>query len=327
MVVVAGDGTVAALGPAGEVHLPDGLLALGGAGCWVGPGVVDAHVHLAFGDAAEMLAGGVVAVRDLGAPEALVTELRRRNGPPAVQLSGPVLTAPGGYPSTTWGAAGFAGFLTDPDAAQAAVRRLVEDGVDVVKVAVEPAGGLPVPGPAELTAVVRTAHEAGLRVVAHALTAGAVQRVLDAGVDELAHTPTERLDDALVERVAEAGIAVVSTLQTLVSQDGEGGATARNASVLHAAGVTLAYGTDLGNAGTRPGVDPRELDRLAAAGLGRRGALRAATEVSGGLLGRSGRLAVGEPAEAVVLPADPAVSPEAWRLPVAVVSGGRLLAA
>jgi imidazolonepropionase-like amidohydrolase len=191
----------------------------------------------------------------------------------------------------------------------------------------EPAGGVPVPAPATVRAVVRAAHDAGLPVTAHALEAEMVARALDAGVDELCHVPVERLDDALVERVAAAGIPVVSTLQTFFST-GQGADAARNASALYRAGVTLVYGTDLGNAGTRTGVDPRELDRLADTGLGRLGALRAATEVAArayGVRGRSGRIAVGHSAALVVLTTDPLVEPWAWRSPTAVVADGRAL--
>ena len=111
VVVVGGDGTVLALGPAGEVALPADLPAV--EGVWVGPGVVDAHVHLAFGAPDALLAGGVVAARDLGAPHGLVAELRARSGPPVLRLAGPVLTAPGGYPSRSWGADGFSLGLDD----------------------------------------------------------------------------------------------------------------------------------------------------------------------------------------------------------------------
>ena len=177
------------------------------------------------------------------------------------------------------------------------VRGLAGDGVDLVKVAVErgPDGAWPVPSTAVLRVVVEAAHGAGLKVVAHALTAEAVGRVLDAGVDELAHIPAERLPEAVVDRVAAAGVPVVSTLQTFFS-GGEGRGAAANAAALHRAGARLVYGTDLGNAGTRTGVDPRELDRLADAGLGRLGALRAATEGSAGVAGvrlRTGLLRAG----------------------------------
>jgi imidazolonepropionase-like amidohydrolase len=175
--------------------------------------------------------------------------------------------------------------------------------------------------------VVDTAHRFGLPVVAHALTADMVARALDAGVDELAHTPVQRLTEPMVDRIAAAGIPVVSTLQTFFS-GGQGRAAAANAADLHRAGVPLVYGTDLGNAGTRTGVDPRELDRLADAGLGRLGALRAATELaarSAGVRGRTGRIEVGRPAELVLLRGDPLVEPGVWRYPAAVVADGRLI--
>ncbi len=322
VVVVGPDGVVAAAGPG--LAVPAGVRLLGGA--WVGPGIVDAHVHLAFGGPSLELAGGLVAVRDLGAPPADARRWQATDAP-QVTAAGPVLTAAGGYPSTSWGAAGFAAFLGDRP--RVTVRDLVADGVDLIKIALEPGGGLPVPAPAALRAVVVAAHEAGVAVTAHALTVAMVERALDAGVDELAHTPVEPLPSALVDRVADAGIAVVSTLQTFYA-GGVGGGAGRNAAALHAAGVRLLYGTDLGNGGTRPGVDPRELDRLADAGLGRAGALLAATAGSAGAAGFAGRagdgtIRVGAPARIVLLDADPLVEPAAWRRPRAVLAAGRLL--
>ena len=330
-VIVAADGTVAAMGPAGHVAVPADLRVVGGPGQWIGPGVVDAHVHLAFGDPATLLSAGVIAVRDLGAPPEQARAWRTRARPPAgwptVAVTGPLLTAPHGYPSQSWGAAGFTVGVPSPDAAAALVRQIAARGVDLIKIALEPAGGAPVPDRATVRAVVRAAHEAGLPVTAHALTAEMVARALDAGVDELCHTPVERLGEDTVERIAEAGIHVVSTLQTFFS-GGQGTDAARNAAAFVRAGVRLVYGTDLGNAGTRPGVDPRELDRLAAAGLGRLGALRAATHVGArahGVRGRTGRIATGELAALVLLTGDPVVEPWAWRAPVAVVADGRML--
>jgi imidazolonepropionase-like amidohydrolase len=334
VVVVDPGGRIAALGPAGAVRLPAGLRVLGGADCWIGPGVVDAHVHLAFGTAEEALRGGVVGLRDLGAPrtDALLWRTGHRRPPagrPHIGVAGPILTAPGGYPSRSWGENGFAAFVANPAAARQAVRHLAGDGVDLVKIALEPGADdrWPVPPPAVVRAVVEAAHDAGLRVTAHALTVEMVGRAVDAGVDELAHTPVQRLPEPLVDRIAAAGIWVVSTLQTFFT-GGLGRDAAANAAMLHRAGVPLVYGTDLGNAGTRPGVDPRELDRLADAGLGRLGALRAATERASRLLGvrgRTGALTRGQPAALVLLSGDPLVEPGVWRSPRAVLCDGRLL--
>jgi len=334
VVVVDRDGRIAALGPTRAVRLPYGLRTLGGPGCWIGPGMIDAHVHLAFGGADEALRGGVVAVRDLGPPR--TDALRWRTGhrpPPAgrpyVGVAGPMLTSPGGYPSRSWGAGGFAAFVRTPASARQVVRHLAGDGVDLVKIALEPGAERrwPVPPPPVVRAVAEAAHDAGLRVVAHALTVEAVARAVDAGVDELAHVPSERLPEPLVDRIAAAGIWVTSTLQTFFS-GGVGRDAAANAAALYRAGVPIVYGTDLGNAGTRPGVDPRELDRIADAGLGRLGALRSATEWAArvaGVRGRSGLLVRGEPAALVLLAGDPLVEPGVWRRPRAVLCDGRLL--
>lgn len=326
-VIVDGSGSIAAMGP--DPDLLEGLPVLGGEGCWVGPGLIDAHVHLAFGGADAALSGGVVAVRDLGAPPDLAHAWRTTDRPPAgsarVSVAGPVVTASGGYPSRSWGAGGFATFADTAAQARTVVGQLAALGVDVVKVALEPVGGAPVPELSALRGLVDAAHAIGLPVTAHALTAGMVGRALDAGVDELAHAPVERLSDAVVERISSAGIAVVSTLQC--HSGGLGRGAAANAAALHQAGVPLLYGTDLGNAGTRPGADPRELDRLADAGLGRLGALRAATEGSAsacGMRAGSGRLEVGAPAALVLLGGDPLVKPRVWRSPLAVCADGHL---
>lgn len=259
---------------------------------WVGPALHDAHVHLAFGTVEEMRRGGVATMRDLGAPPALAREVRGDG----VTVAGPLLTAPGGYPSNSWGAAGFARFVADPEDARRAVREL---DADVVKVALEPAGGQPVMDGETVRAIVDAAHDRGLSVTAHALSEPMVLRALDAGVDELCHTPCEPLSEHAVERIAAAGVTVVSTIETL------GGAAPANAKALHEAGVPLVYGTDLGNAGTRPGVDVRELRRLADTGLGMAGALAAATRP----------VRAGERARLVLLDADPVVDDTTWERP------------
>jgi imidazolonepropionase-like amidohydrolase len=123
-------------------------------------------------------------------------------------------------------------------------------------------------------------------------------------------------------------VSVISTLQTFVD-GGEGAAALANATALVAAGVPLRYGTDLGNVGTRPGVDARELDRLTDVGLGRMGALRAATvgaAAAPGVRGGDGTLTVGRLADAVVLDADPLHQPEQWLRPRAVLVAGRIVA-
>ncbi|WP_322762252.1 amidohydrolase family protein [Frankia sp. Cr2] len=225
--------------------------------------------------------------------------------------------------------------VDSPARARRAVTSLAADGVDLIKVCLgggegtAPSRRSPLPY-SELAVVVQAAHAAGLPVTAHALTVTAVELALRAGVDELAHVPLELLPPETVGRIAAAGVPVVSTLQC---HSGAGPAPGRNAALLHRAGVPLIYGTDAGGAGNRPpGVDPRELDRLAYAGLGRLGALRASTSGSARAAGfdgqrPSGRIEVGGYAAVVGLPADPLVEPAAWRHPTVVVNGQRIITA
>jgi imidazolonepropionase-like amidohydrolase len=339
-VIVDGSGVVAAIHRGERPQLPHELLVLGGPNHWVLPGIVDAHVHLGFDPIAgddhpggvSGLETGLVGVRDLGAPLRLAGAWQTGHRPPApgapfVAVSGPILTAIDGYPSRGWGAEGYAEFVSSPVHARAVVRELASQGVDLIKVALEAGDGQwPVPAPPVVRAIVETAHGLGLAVVAHALTADLVGRAIDAGVDELAHTPTERLTESMIERIVRSGVSVTSTLQTFFSA-GTGREAAANAADLIAAGVRVRYGTDLGNTGTRPGVDPRELDRLADTGLGRLGALRAATEWSAtapGMRSRTGRLTVGGQAALTLLPFSPLAEPGVWRTPSAVYADRRL---
>ena len=320
--VVSPDGVLVDVGP--STGSPVGQLV---EGAWVGPALVDAHVHLAVASPDDIVHLGVGAVRDLGAPLLHAQEWRAGVGP-VVAVAGELITAPGGYPMNSWGADGFGWPVRDAADASAAVRRLVEGGVDLVKLALEPADGQPVPDLPTCRALVDAAHAAGLAVTCHALNALMVTRALDAGVDELCHTPTEPLASELIERIAASGVPVVSTLQTHV--DGGAGAGAiSNAHALVAAGVAMVYGTDLGNTGTAPGPSSAELELLAEAGLGREGALRAATSGAAAAAGLTGRVdvtvAVGARTVLVVLTDDPLLDPTAWHRPVAVVAGGRVV--
>ena len=309
-VVVDESGSVAAVGPATEVEAPFGAERISAG--WIGPGLSDAHVHLAFGNPEDMVAASVVAVRDLGAPPVDAARWRRLAAP-RVTVAGPLLTAPGGYPSRSWGSEGFAAFVDEAEQATRLVTGLAAQ-VDVVKLALEPNGG-PVPDAEVATAVVEAAHAAGRDVVCHALTVEMVERALDAGVDELAHTPTELLPADVVDRIAAAGVGVVSTLHTFV-KGGAGAHALANAAALVAAGVAVRYGTDLGNTGIVAGADPKELQLLAdEVGLGADGALRAATTP----------LVVGSPAGVVALDRDPREDTKEWRRPRSVLVGRMLL--
>ena len=126
-IVINPAGRIASYGPAQQLPTPIGYAVHGAPACWIGPGIVDSHVHLAFGSAEEMLAGGVVAVRDLGTSPTVDAQIRH-DPPIPIVTAGQIITASGGYPSLTWGSNGFARFLDDPLGAATAVRELVRSG-------------------------------------------------------------------------------------------------------------------------------------------------------------------------------------------------------
>lgn len=238
------------------------------------PAGADRHVHVGLGDPVAIVRGGVTAVRDLAWPTdrifplADASEMPGFNGP-FIRAVGPMLTAPGGYPTqASWAPAGTGLEVTDVDAAAAAVEDLVARGAVAIKVSLNAEAG-PTPSDAVLAAICDAAAEHEVPVTAHAQGAGQVARALGAGVGELAHTPwTERLDDATIAAAA-ARQRWVSTLD--IHGFGQDTPELRcaldNLARFHRAGGEIVYGTDLGNGPIPPGVHVDELRWLRAAGL------------------------------------------------------------
>jgi imidazolonepropionase-like amidohydrolase len=250
-----------------------GVRAIDARGLILVPALIDAHVHLSVaGDPAiisqEQARRGVAAVLDLGAPERV---LPLRHPPLSICFAGPLLTAPGGYPTRSWGANGEGLELATAEEARAAVRRLGEKGVRFVKLAFDPR--FPLLAPQVASAAADEAHRLGLLVAAHALDVESVRQALDAGADVLAHTPRDPLPADLLARMN--GRWVISTLRVF-------SVAPERLRALHAAGARVAYGTDLGNENTVPGIDAAELELLASAGVD---PLAAATSSAAALLG------------------------------------------
>ena len=136
---------------------------------------------------------------------------------PTLLVAGPALTTPGGH---RWFPGGQ---CQGSDDLVAAVARLDEAGVDVIKVMAT--GGNLTPGsdphesqfgPDELRAVVEAAHAAGLPVAAHAHGTQGVSDALDARVDTIEHCSFMTADGVaedptLVGRLASSGITVSIT--------------------------------------------------------------------------------------------------------------------
>ena len=206
VVLVAGE-RILAVGSRGEVAVPQGTPVIDTSGMSVLPGLMDMHVHLMilghadyehwdktyrerFRDeimpiaARQLLVSGVTTARDLGAPLEDILAVKRRieRGEipgPRLYVSGPFIQHRpyAEYEAfVRWGVDG-------PEDARSKVQRVVDAGVDVVKLIDQDQLT-----EAEVAAVVETAHKAGRPVVAHAHREDEIRVGLKHGVDCFEHT-------------------------------------------------------------------------------------------------------------------------------------------
>jgi imidazolonepropionase-like amidohydrolase len=317
LAVLCEGGSIAAVGP----HISGDAEALDVDG-FVMPAAADRHVHIELSDPAAVLMRGVTAVRDLAWPAERIfpladaSETASFNGP-LIRAVGPMLTAPGGYPTLAgWAPEGTGRPVDGPEEAAAAVRELAAAGATAIKVSLNAEAG-PTPGDAELMALCEAAREMDLPVTAHAQGAGQVERALGAGIDELAHTPWTRLSDDVIEAAARR-MRIVSTLDILSfgRDTPELSVALDNLRRFRDAGGAVIYGTDLGNGAISPGIHTRELHLLARAGL-----------TNDAILGTLMRapLESGAPADLIVLGADPIADLRAFDDIRLVVRAGRVV--
>ena len=210
------------------------------------PGLVDCHVHLVgIGDgragdelallpdevltlqaarnARAHLYSGVTTVRDCGAKNQTTFMLRHAMemgitpGPRLVLCGRPVAIV-GGHLSY------FGVQATGADECRAAVRRLIKEGADFIKVTAT--GGTtrtsfplrPSFTPEELGAICNEAHKFGKHVCAHCSSSQGMTNALDAGADTIFHAIFKEPDGAtrfrpeIAERIVSQGVYVNSTL-------------------------------------------------------------------------------------------------------------------
>ena len=330
------------------------------------PGLIDAHQHLTWNcstdpvgwhessddadllakakeNASRTLAAGVTTVRDLGSRGGVMLGLRGECAAdpaagPTLLVSGPPLTTLGGHCYFLGGECrDIRGLMTE-------VRRQADLGVDVVKVMAT--GGNVTPGSlphesqfglAELVAIARVAHDAGLPVAAHAHGAQGVADALDAGVDSIEHCSFMTADGigdepALVNLLASSGVPIVLTAGNLPGPMPP--AIAARLPLMQAhlrglldAGVNCIVATDAGVGPPKPhDVLPHAVLQVHdLTGMSIEAILRMCTSHAADVLGlgdHAGRLTAGRPADVLVVAGRLDREPEAILRPVRVLRAG-----
>jgi imidazolonepropionase-like amidohydrolase len=330
------------------------------------PGLIDCHVHVTsqfdggnpiaeavtqtkFDSAVKSTAyarhtllAGFTSVRDVGADTGVVVALKNAIAKgivegPRMWVAGSPLGPTGGHsdrhnglnPEISW--PGMTDNIVDsPEDARRIVRRLRQDGVDLIKIM--PSGGVLSIGDDpnrqlmaddEIAAVIQTAHSLGLKVAAHAHGKKAIDAAVRLGVDSIEHG--SYADEESYKLMKEHGTYLVPTLlvaQTVydlakthpeqLNPSSAAKAIAvtprikKNLHDAYVAGVKIAFGTD--QALAPHGTNAREFALMVEAGMAPADAIIAATGSAADLIGDAqdiGSVRAGRYADLVAVNGDP----------------------
>ena len=295
------------VGPRDTVSLPDGAQAIELEGATMLPGLINAHVHNAYDrrNLEKWARAGVTTVRDLGAPTGepyFATRDRLRADPryARVVAAGPIVTVPEGYPIAGNNFPSLT--VTSPEDAKEKIDRLIDDGAEVIKVAIASDAG-PILSPQEAAAIVERAHARGIPVSAHATELVDLKRALAAGVDDVNHMAVDHVPNQVIRQMVDVGVSWVPTFDAL------GGRGLDNLRRFIRAGGRVALGNDAGYLrGLEIGMPMEEIAWMDKAGMTPMQIIVAATRDAAyvcRLDDEVGTLEVGKVADLVVVEGNP----------------------
>ena len=296
-------------------------------------------------NAGKSIKAGVTTIRDVGSSNAIAQDVR--DAIEEGRIAGPRMRAAGAVLCMTGGHGWPIGRAVDsPWDARKAVREQMWAGADCIKLIAT--GGVltkgAVPGnaqltPDELSSAIEEAHRHGLRVAAHAIGTQGIKNALRAGIDSIEHGTL--LDDEAIELFKQRNVYLVPTLSAPTCilahlEDGRqpeyvqkkarglGDVMAKNLRKAYESGVRFAGGSDAGTPYNYHEDYAQEVELMwSLLGMTPQQALHAATSVAAELVGlHNGLLAVGEPADLLLLRGDAGQDVRALREPQLVLKGG-----
>ncbi len=353
------NGKITNVGQTGEVDEPRGAQVIAVKDGAILPGLIDAHLHF-FGsqkhsltdwvvvpetltalrgvaDMEHLLRAGFTAVRDLGSKAGSYLSLAEREGliqGPRIISASKSLAQTGGdddptlLPIHVAQQLSYSYYCDGPWDCRKAVRKVVRDGAEVVKVYASGsfAQGRKVRAQftvEELKAIVEEAHSAELKVAAHAYGEEAMSNVVEAGVDSIEHGIG--LTPEIAKGIKDNGIYYVPTISIYLTPNPNRSAESAALVKRHCTedmrtakefGLKIVSGSDYTGDTLRHGENYREIVGLASL-IGNREALIAATAAAAECLGlaTTGRIEKGYDADLVVVKGNPlndieAISPK-----------------
>ena len=333
--VVVGDDGVICAGPSAQGE--SRAEVVDGEGGTLLPGLIDTHVHVdKVAQLEASVSWGVTTMLDMGNKDlANLATLKQRPGLPTVKSAGNPASAPGSVFVRKMGFSVSTTVSGPGDAARFVTERVAE-GSDYIKILLEDpkVPGSKALGTATVTALVTAAHRAGLRTVAHVVSAGTMTAAVRSGADIVTHTAlTSGLDSEFAVLLAERPVISIPTLMMM-----QGVArTIRKKFIIrmlapfvpavrldysyakstvaafHRAGAVILAGTDANDDLTAPYQIAHgeslheELERLVDAGLTPVEALQGATSLAADAFGLDdrGAITVGRRADLLLIDGDP----------------------